>query len=65
MGDRTLNMFVGTAEGGILHFPTYSYTNMANGGNANLYQNIQYKNTLVKWHYVYFGYSRNLREAFV
>lgn len=36
MGDRTLNMFVGTPEGGILHFTTYSYANMVNGGNANV-----------------------------
>ena len=25
LGDRTLNMFVGNAEGGILHFATYDY----------------------------------------
>lgn len=28
-------MWVGTAEGGILHFPTYTYTNIYGAGNVN------------------------------
>lgn len=43
LGDRTLNMFIGTPEGGILHFTTYSYANMVGGGNVNVYQNIKYE----------------------
>ena len=28
IGDRTLNMWLGNAEGSILHFVTYTYDNM-------------------------------------
>jgi hypothetical protein len=37
-------MWVGTPEGGILHFPTYTYENMVGAGNVNYYKNIQHKN---------------------
>jgi glutamine amidotransferase-like uncharacterized protein len=36
LGDRDLTMFVGTADGGIFHFPTYTYTDLNGGGNKNL-----------------------------
>lgn len=58
MGDRTLCMWVGSGDGGILHFTTYSYTNMLAAGNVNHWQNIHYKNDLAKWHYVHYGYSK-------
>ena len=42
LGNRTLNMWFGNEEGGILHFATYTYDNMYRGGNANVWQNIKY-----------------------
>lgn len=35
LGDRDLTMWVGTPEGGILHFPTYTYTTLNGDGNRN------------------------------
>lgn len=58
LGDRTLTLWLGTAEGGILHFPTYTYSNMNGGGNANLVKNIVHKNRHLEWFYVYFGYHK-------
>lgn len=40
LGDRTLTCWLGTAEGGILHMPTYTYTNMVGAGNTNFWKNI-------------------------
>ena len=50
-------MFIGTAEGGVLNFATYSYDNMYGGGNTYVYQNIKYEADLARWHFIYFGYS--------
>lgn len=36
LGDRVLSCWVGTSGGGILHAPTYTYTNLNGGGNANV-----------------------------
>jgi hypothetical protein len=36
LGDRTLAVWVGTANGGILHHTTYSYANMNGEGNPNV-----------------------------
>jgi len=58
-----LTAWVGTAENGILHFPTYTYTDMNGNGNANLVKNIQHKNRHFTWHFVWFGYSRVERKA--
>jgi len=48
-----------------MHFATYSYANMYGGGNVNSVQNILYKDDLVKWHFVYFGYSKAKKFALV
>lgn len=37
LGDRVLSAWVGKRKGGVLHFPTYTYTNLNGAGNANLY----------------------------
>jgi hypothetical protein len=59
LGDRTLSMWVGgPPAGNILHFPTYTYTNMVAAGNVNLVQNIAQENRHLEWFYVYFGYSK-------
>ena len=58
LGDRTLTCWVGTPEGGILHFPTYTYTNMNGGGNSNYYKNIKHEDRHNQWFFVYFGYSK-------
>jgi hypothetical protein len=36
LGDRTFAAWVGTAEGGILHLTTYTYTNLNGDGNPNV-----------------------------
>jgi hypothetical protein len=36
LGDRVLSGWVGKAAGGILHFPTYTYTNLMGAGVANV-----------------------------
>lgn len=48
-----------------MHFPTYTYTNMNGGGNANYYKNIQHKERHLEWFYVYFGYSKKAAQASV
>jgi len=58
-------MWVSTIEGGILHFSTYTYTNMNAEGNTNYYKNIQHKNRHLKWFFTYFGYSKKLSRAVV
>ena len=63
LGDRVLTAWVGTAEGGILHFPTYTYTDLNGNGNANYFKNIPHKNRHVNWHFVYFAYSNQDRKA--
>ncbi|CAD8140693.1 unnamed protein product [Paramecium octaurelia] len=65
LGDRTLSFWIGTAQGGIFHFPTYTYTNMNGAGNPNMVSNIVHKNRHLEWFFVYFGYSKNERKGFV
>jgi glutamine amidotransferase-like uncharacterized protein len=63
LGDRDLAVFLGTE--GALQFATYSYTEVDGTGNPNAHQNVPYKlEHLSHWHWVYFGYSRPLRQAF-
>lgn len=57
-------MWMGTSEGGILHFPTYSYTSMNGAGNVNLYKNILHKGRHTEWFFVYFGYSKPQNTAY-
>jgi hypothetical protein len=59
-----LTVFVGTAEGGVLAFATYNYENLNGQGNPNVYKFMKYGADLVKWHFVYFGYSRKARRAY-
>lgn len=63
LGDRVLNAWVGTAEGGIIHFPTYSYTDNVGGGNPNVWKNIKHNDKHLKWHFIYFGYDWNKKTA--
>jgi hypothetical protein len=63
LGDRTLTGWVGTAAGGILHMPTYTFTNLNGGGNVNYVKNIGHKNRIVAWHFIYYGYSRSQSKA--
>jgi hypothetical protein len=65
LGDRDLTMWVGQPEGGILHFPTYSYTSLNGDGNRNQFQNIAHKGRHVKWFFVHYGYSKPARKAYV
>jgi len=65
LGDRTLSSWIGTADGGIIHFPTYSYTSMNGEGHPNLVNNIPHKNRINNWFFVYFGYSKNEKKGFV
>lgn len=60
LGDRTLTCWLGA---GILHFPTYTYTNMNGAGNANHHKNINHNNRHFKWFFVYYGYSKKERLA--
>lgn len=63
LGDRVLSAWVGTALGGIIHLPTYTYTNLLGAGNSNLVQNVPHKHRHLNWHFVHFSYSRKLRQA--
>lgn len=63
LGDRTLGMWLGSIEGGVLHFSTYSYKNINGEGKPNQFRNVNYKSDHIKWHFVYFGYSRLRRQA--
>lgn len=54
---------MGTPDGGILHFPTYSYANMNGAGNTNAFKNIAHKNKHIEWFFVYFGYDKELAAA--
>jgi hypothetical protein len=58
-------MWIGTAAGGILHFPTYTYTNMNGAGNTNFVKNIAHKGKFVRWFFVYFGYSKKVSKAYI
>lgn len=58
LGDRTMTCWVGTAEGGILHLPTYTYANMNGAGNTNVWKNIPHKERHTKWFFLYFGYTK-------
>lgn len=64
LGDRTLTLWLGAQEGGIYHFPTYTYSNMNGGGNANYFKNLAHKNRHTKWHFVYYGYSKKDSTAY-
>lgn len=59
-----MTLWVGTPEGGILHFPTYTYSNMNGAGNANLYKNIAHKERHLEWFYVYYGYQKSSSKAY-
>ena len=63
LGDRVLSGWVGTPGGGILHFPTYTYTNLNGAGNANVVKNVDHKDRHHKWHFIYYAYSRKDRKA--
>lgn len=58
LGDRVLNAWVGKPAGGILHFPTYTYNDLQGNGVSNLYKNVNHNNKHLKWHFIYFGYSK-------
>lgn len=62
LGDRTLNAWVGK---GYFHFTTYTYNNMFGAGNVNIWQNIPYDGDQTEWHFIYFGYSKIEKLAFV
>ena len=63
LGDRDLAVWLGTGDGGIYTFATYSYNDMVGNGNANIYKNIKHGEELKKWHFIYFAYSRKERKA--
>jgi hypothetical protein len=63
LGDRDLAVWVGSGDGGVYSFATYSYTNLNGQGNPNIYQSVKYQNDLTEWHFVYFGYTRKDRKA--
>lgn len=63
MGDRVLTVFANKAN--FYHCPTYKYVNMNAAGDANVVQNQQHDGLIQAWHYVYFGYSRTAKRAFV
>lgn len=58
LGDRTLTAWIGTEAGGIVHLPTYTYTNMNGAGNANYFKNIAHKDRHQRWFFIYYGYNR-------
>lgn len=62
LGDRVLQCHY---QNNFYHFPTYTYTNMVAGGNANSYQNIVHNNQHTEWHFIYFGYSKTQSRAYV
>lgn len=66
LGDRDLAVFVGDSQvDNILAFTTYTYTDLNGRGNPNYWQAVPYENDLTSWHYIYFGYSRKQRAAYV
>jgi hypothetical protein len=64
LGDRDLACWVGTPGGGQYYFASYTYTNLNCQGNPNVYDAIPYTYYLPLWHYIYMGYSRDLRNVF-
>jgi hypothetical protein len=58
-----LAAWVGKQDGGIIHLPTYTFTDLEGKGNANLFKNIPHKDRHTKWFFVYFGYSRPQQKA--
>lgn len=65
LGDRDLAVFVKpSTDNGVLTFSTYSYTDLAGNGQADISQNTPYRNQLTEWHFIYFGYTFDERRAF-
>lgn len=62
LGDRDLAAWVGN---GNLTFATYSYSDLHGNGNPNTHHDIAYDEFINHWHWVYFGYSREERKAYV
>lgn len=58
-------MWINPNANGVMSFPTYSYENMNCGGNPNLFQNVPHNNKHTEWHFVYYGYDRPERTAYV
>jgi hypothetical protein len=63
LGDRDLAVWLGSGDGGIYAFATYSYNDLVGNGNPNVYKNVKYGEDHKKWHFIYFGYSRKERKA--
>lgn len=66
MGDRDLAVYVGSEMvRSTLQFSTYTYTSFEGEGNPHLWQTVPYEDQLTKWHFIYFGYNRYERQAYV
>ncbi|CAD8123997.1 unnamed protein product [Paramecium sonneborni] len=63
LGDRDLAAWIGTANDGIVLLATYSYNNLFGEGNPNVMNQIQHKNRIQEWTFVYFGYSFKQKTA--
>ena len=50
--------FVGKTDGGVIHLPTYTFTNLEGAGNPNVAKNIPHNDKHKEWFFVYFGYSK-------
>lgn len=47
------------------HFTTYTYVNLNGAGNANVIVNINHGQMHSQWHFMYFGYSKALKKAYI
>lgn len=66
MGDQVLTCFYGDHRFKyILTFPTYTYTNMNGAGDRNHHKNLALNNRHTEWFYIYYGYNRDERIAYV
>lgn len=61
LGDRGLALW--PSNSGVYAFATYTYTNLNGAGNPNVYQTVSYGKEMTAWHFIYFGYSRELKKA--
>jgi hypothetical protein len=61
LGDRDLSVFANTD---IYQFTTYTYTDLNGGGNANVAQNVNFDGQHQVWHFIYFGYSKEKKQAY-